>query len=296
VVDAAGAEPRLTDSKALTLAAQQRARGDPDLVEVHLGVPLAVVVAEHRQGADDGDAGGLDRDQHHALLLVLGGLGVGLAHDDQQPAVGMQGVGGPPLLAVEDVRIALAGNAHLDVGGIGARHLGLGHRKRRADLARQQRLQPALLLRLAPEEHQQLHVPRIRGAAVHRLRSQAHAAAQDLGQRRILGIGQPRTPVRVRREQIPQPTTPGLGLELVEDRGVKLAIVRRAHLLGVDGLGGVDHLLHERRHALLVVHATSGQREIHEAAPAVGFRMGLAGNRSLWLTSFVRESTSAGVA
>ena len=47
--------------------------------------------------------------------------------------------GDPPLAAVEHVVVAVALDPQLDVGGVRARHAGLGHRERRADLAVEQR-------------------------------------------------------------------------------------------------------------------------------------------------------------
>ena len=56
VVDAAGPEPGLADREALALALEHVLGGHPHVVEVDLGVALAVLVAEHRQAADDRDA------------------------------------------------------------------------------------------------------------------------------------------------------------------------------------------------------------------------------------------------
>jgi hypothetical protein len=56
----------------------------------------------------------------------------------------------------------------------------------------QQRLQPPLLLLGRTEQVQQLHVPGVRRAAVHRLGGDVRAAPGDLGQRGVLQVRQAR--------------------------------------------------------------------------------------------------------
>ena len=50
--------------------AMRFAAGHAHVLEAHLGVALLVVVAEDREAADDGDAGRVERDEHHRLLAV----------------------------------------------------------------------------------------------------------------------------------------------------------------------------------------------------------------------------------
>ena len=78
--------------------------------------------------------------------LCFGGGGIGLAHEDGDFAARIAGAGGPPLAAVDDVLVAVADDAGLDVGGVGGGHVRLGHGEAGADFAFEQRLQPALLL------------------------------------------------------------------------------------------------------------------------------------------------------
>ena len=144
VVDAPGPEAGLADHEPVALTGQQRvAPGTRTSSNSDLGVALAVLVAEDRQVADDRHAGGVDRHDHHRLLPVRRAVGVGLAHHDQDLAVAVQGVGRPPLAAVDHVLVAVALDPRLDVGGVRGRDGRLGHRERGADLAVEQRLQPA---------------------------------------------------------------------------------------------------------------------------------------------------------
>ena len=78
---------------------------------------------------------------------MTSGVGIGLAHDDEDLAVRVKDSGGPPLAAVDDILIAVASNAALDVGGIGRRDFRFGHGEGGANLTGQQRLQPLFLLR-----------------------------------------------------------------------------------------------------------------------------------------------------
>src|SRR5439155_4330529 len=70
-------------------------------------------------------------------------------------------------------------------------------------------------------------------------------------------------PLLVRVEEVPQAAPPRLRLELLDDRRVEVRVAGLAHLLLVDGLGGIDVLVHERGEALLVVLAAVGQLEVH---------------------------------
>jgi len=80
------------------------------------------------------------------MLLVARVVGQGLAHHQQDLAAGAHDPGDPPLASVDHVVVAVAHDRGLDVGRIGGGDLGLGHHVGRADLAVEQRLQPALLL------------------------------------------------------------------------------------------------------------------------------------------------------
>ena len=62
VVDPSRAEPGLTDRETLTLTLEQVLDRDTYVVELDFGVALAVLIAEHRHSANDGDSGGVDGD------------------------------------------------------------------------------------------------------------------------------------------------------------------------------------------------------------------------------------------
>ena len=73
---------------------------------------------------------------------------------------------GQSYLTVQDVRIAVTRDCHLNVGSITRRHLRLCHQERRPDLAPQQRIQPLPLLCLSAILCNDLHVSSIRGRAI----------------------------------------------------------------------------------------------------------------------------------
>src|SRR5438093_9277 len=83
-----------------------------------------VVVAEDRQHPLDRDALAVARHHDHRLLLVLVGiLGIRLAHEDQDLAARVADARGPPLVAVDHVLGAVAHDGRFEVGGVGRRHL-----------------------------------------------------------------------------------------------------------------------------------------------------------------------------
>ena len=148
VMDTAGTEPSLRDLEAAAFAEQHVGGGHAHIVVDDLGMAdRRIVISEHAHVADDPDPRRVPRHQHHRLLQMLVGIvRVGLAHHDQQLAILAHRARREPLAAVDDVFVAVAANAALDVGGIARRDFRLGHREGRADFARQQRLEPAFLL------------------------------------------------------------------------------------------------------------------------------------------------------
>src|SRR5690606_1803751 len=101
------------------------------------------------------------------------------------------GAGDPPLATVDDVVVAVAQHGGLDVAGVAGGDGRLGHRECAADLPVEQRFQPLLALLLVGEQVQGLHVAGVGGGAVDRLGGDHGAPAGDLGQRRVLQVGQP---------------------------------------------------------------------------------------------------------
>lgn len=72
--------------------------------------------------------------------------------------------------AIQDVVIAILGHLKLDVPGIAGRHIRLSHEERRPNFAIEQGREPFRLLGGVAEFGKDLHVPSIRGGAVHCLR------------------------------------------------------------------------------------------------------------------------------
>ena len=144
----------------------------------------------------------------------------------------------PPLAAVEDVVVAVALDAQSRCCVASERgDVGLGHRERRADLAVEQRAQPALLLLRRAELVQHLHVAGVGRRAVARLGGDVRAA-HDLGERRVVDVGQARRRARIGQEQVPQPALARLVLELLHDRRrMECGSPASRELLLVDRLG-----------------------------------------------------------
>jgi hypothetical protein len=164
-----GPRPRLRDREPAALLAEQVGDGHAHVGERELGVAVLVLVAERREVPVDRKTRRVPRHEHHRLLPVRGRVGVGLAHQDEDLAALVGRAGDPPLAAVDDVVVAVAHDAGLDVGGVRRRDVRLGHRERRADLARQQRLEPLLLLLRGAEQVQRLHVAGVGCLAVDHL-------------------------------------------------------------------------------------------------------------------------------
>ncbi|COZ55393.1 Uncharacterised protein [Mycobacterium tuberculosis] len=159
---------------------------------VDLAVAVPVLPAEHRCGANDRHAGGVDRDEDHRLLLVGGCVRVGAAHHDEDLAPRVRRSRRPPLTAVDDVVGTVPGDGGFDVAGVAAGHRRLGHREGAADLAVEQRPQPLRPLLLGAEHVQDLHVAGVRCGAVECLGRDFHAPSGHFGQRRVLQVGQSR--------------------------------------------------------------------------------------------------------
>jgi hypothetical protein len=132
-------------------------------------------------------------------------------------------------------------------GGVGTPqppHVRLGHREAGADHAGEQGIEPLPLLLVGAEQVQQFHVAGVRCGAVEGDRRQVGRAAGELGDRRVVEIGQPG---QRGQEQIPQPASAGLGHQLEHDRRYRVVGQSRLGPLPcVHGFGGVDAFGHER--------------------------------------------------
>ncbi len=224
-MDAPRPEARLGHHETVAFLAEQIARRHPHVAQQQLAMAFRRDVVHHRNVAQQLDAGRVERHQDHALLLMSLGVRIGLAHDDQEPAVGMRGVGDEPLASVDHVVVAVAADQRLDVGGVGRRHVRLGHGEGRADLAVQQRLEPALALLRRGEQVQQLHVAGVRRVAVEHFGSPVHAP-HDLRQRRVFQVAQPGARLVFAKrwqEQVPQSLLPRQRLQVLHERHGVLA-------------------------------------------------------------------------
>ncbi|CAM5262545.1 hypothetical protein SAURM35S_05435 [Streptomyces aurantiogriseus] len=98
---------------------------------------------------------------------------------------------------------------------------GLGHGEGRGHRPVEQGLEVLLLVLVAAEQREHLHVAGVGSVAVARFRGDV-TAPHDLRQRRVLEVRQTGAPLRVRVEQIPQSAPPGLRLEFLDDRRVEV--------------------------------------------------------------------------
>lgn len=240
-MDAAGTQTALDNLEAAALSQDHVANGNSDIVEANVSVAMGrIVVAVDLEHSVNGDAGGVMGHEHNRLLAVrILVVGVRLAHDNVDVAARVASAARPPLLAVEDVLVALAANVELDVGSVGRGDLGLGHEERGANLAVHQGLEPLLLLGVVAVLGQDLHVARVGGRAVAGLGGAARAA-QPLGHEAVLEVGPAGRllVVALGQEHVPQTQLLGLFLELLDDGRVALpAGVALADLGFEDGVG-----------------------------------------------------------
>ncbi len=243
-----GPETALRDFEAPAFAQQQIFRRHTYVYEIDFCVPVRrVIVAEHRQGAQDFDAGGFHGHQNHGLLAVAARLRIGLAHENQDFAARIAGARGPPFAAVDHIAVAVAHDRGLDVGGIARSNAGFGHGKRRPDLAVEQRRKPALLLLLGGITRQHFHVAGIRRRTIEGLGSDVRTP-HDFAQRSVFEIGQSRAMFGVRQKQIPQTRGPGFSFQILHHLGHLPRIARAPiflQLLVIERLGRIDMLVHE---------------------------------------------------
>src|ERR1700757_3150539 len=116
MMDTPWAEPSLCDFESAPLAQQDVTRGDGNVVEQHLHVPVRrVVVTEDRQRTLDLDAGRIGRNHDHRLLFVPLPARVGLAHHDVDLAAGITRPARPPFAAVDYKSVAAPLDARLNV-------------------------------------------------------------------------------------------------------------------------------------------------------------------------------------
>ena len=138
---------------------------EPDVLVVDLRVaaehPVVLVGLLHvGDVAKEVDTGRVDRDDEHRGSLVRLSVGIGDRHHDQE--VRDRAVRGEPLVPVEDVAVSVPNGARPELGRVRAGGVGLGHRERRPNLTGEERVEPALLLRVGARKSEDLAVTRSR--------------------------------------------------------------------------------------------------------------------------------------
>ena len=265
-------ETTLGDLEATAFAQQQVGGWHAHVLVRDLAMAMrGIIVAKYRQWPHDGHAGGIDRHQNHRLLRMARCFRIGLAHQDEDLAAWIAGAGDPPLVAVDEVVVAITFDAGGDVGGVRRRHGRLGHGKGRADLAAQQGLEPLLLVFFGTIALDGFHVASIGGRAVEHFRRPADAA-HDLAQRRVVEVRQAfRGAVRLRQEQVPQAQRAGLGLEFFNDGSgnpaVALVAAVAVNFLFVGFFVRIDMLVHELQQFSLQFLAAWRIFEFHVMSP-----------------------------
>ena len=120
----------LRDLKAAPFAQQHIRRRHAHVFKEHFAVAVRrVVVTEDWHHSDNSHARRIHRHKNHRLLFMLRRGRVGLAHKDSDLTTRVARARCPPLAPVEDVAIAVACDARLNVRRIARSHLRLGHRK-----------------------------------------------------------------------------------------------------------------------------------------------------------------------
>ncbi len=194
------------------------------------------------------------------------GAGVGEAHEDEEPAVGVAESRAPPLAAVEDDLVALDDGGGGHGGGVGGGDGRLGHAERGTDLPGEQRCEPAGALLGGAVVEQDLGVAGVGGVAVEHL-GRERRVAHLLGERGVFGGGEPGSVRRVGQVEVPQPGLPGPGLQLAghgRDGPRARLCARGGQMRPVRGLGGEDLPFEEVAHGGEVVACPGGVCEVHD--------------------------------
>ena len=217
VMDPARPQAALGDFEAAAFAEQHVLLRNAAVVEpqMHMAV-RRVVVTEHGHRLDDVDARRVLRYEDLRLLAVRRRVGVGLHHSDHDLAAAVASTGDVELLAVQDPLVAVEARLGRDLLGVGRGEVGFGHGVGRPDLAREERLQPFLLLLGRAVAFEHLHVARVGGAAVQALRRDRVLAqfSRDVG---VVEVLEALAGVGVGKEEVPQAVGLRLVLEPAED-------------------------------------------------------------------------------
>ena len=146
---------------------------------------MAALVGRLAAGADvaeDREPGRVGRHDEHRHPLVGAHLGVGDGHHEEE--AGVAGVGGEPLLAVDDPFVAVADGRGAEERRVGA-GVGLGHRVAGRDRPVEERLEVLGLLLVGAEVGQDLGVARVRRLAAEHRRCPPRPPQQLVEQRQL---------------------------------------------------------------------------------------------------------------
>mmetsp|Transcript_74481 Transcript_74481/g.155281 ORF Transcript_74481/g.155281 Transcript_74481/m.155281 type:complete len:260 (-) Transcript_74481:518-1297(-) len=133
VVNSAWAESSLGNLKSPTLSQDHIAAWDPHVVEDDLCI--VTLVAEDCERSKDVHAWRVAGHEDHGLLLVQGARKARSSQQDKDLALRSDGAGDPPLVAVDDVFVAVSLDSGADVGGIARGHAWFSHSEGGANFA-----------------------------------------------------------------------------------------------------------------------------------------------------------------
>jgi len=167
----AGPQPCLRHLEASPLAQQHGGGGHPHVGEAHLAVSVRrIVVAEDGQRAHNSQPRALHWHEQHRMNTVRADLAP-VHHPAQHQAEAAARVtrpAHPPLAPVQPVARLSAGplcflDAQRHARRVRRGDVRLGHGVAAADVAGEQRREPACLLLEVAEAYEQLHIARVRG-------------------------------------------------------------------------------------------------------------------------------------
>ena len=159
------------------------------------------------------------------MTAVFGRVRVGAGHHDVDLGARIARATGPPFFTVQDPVIAVLFRAQRDVRRVRAGLIRFGHQIGRADLAVQQRFQPAVLMGLRAVALEHLHIARVRRGAVEHLGRDADLA-HFLCQIGVFHGGQPVALVAVGQPKVPEAPLFRLGFEPVDDFQLTIRVLK----------------------------------------------------------------------
>src|SRR5262249_39218802 len=257
---------RLGNDKATAFFAKTMHHWYPYLVVAHLRMPAFTNIIEHGQGTHQRQSRRIEGHQKHGGTPVGRRLRVRHRHDDGDAAVGMIGIARKPLVSGDDICITVPYGACLDIGSIRTRHLWLTHGEPATNLAGQQWFEPLLLLLWSAELCQNFHVACIGRTAVKNFRAD-WTPSHDLCQRCIFQVGQSSPICLVGQKEVPEASSAGTLLELLDDLWMVMGIPGGSDLFVRYRFRVIDILLHKSGERVLELAHLRRGCEIHTVLP-----------------------------